>query len=309
MQVKKKHHYVWKEYLKSWSENKQVPALIKKSEKIIKTNPEGLAQQRYFYALEEFSQEEEVILKKLVNQWSKKSTLKINLEFYELFTSYSNLKRLTKTIDLNDPKNDELKENLNLLRTNTMEDSHLIFENFGKKLISIRKYEDLAFLDDEKDFFFTMIFISFQYLRTKNMQLKIKAGIDKFDYLSPKFLNFLPFIYATNIADSLTHDKQTRFIFLENTSEIDFITSDQPLINNMIDQLNDGGSIAQLDIYYPITPRIALLIHYQEQKEKYRTISLNSLDVKKYNKTIYNHSNEFVFASSTEQLEEYKNCL
>ncbi|MGB1269959.1 MAG: DUF4238 domain-containing protein [Flavobacteriaceae bacterium] len=304
MQVKKKHHYVWKEYLKAWSENNQVPALIKKSGKIIKANPEGLAQQRYFYALEEFTQEEEIILKKLVNQWSKESTIKINLEFYETFTSYSKLKRLTKTINLND----ELKETLNLLRTNTMEDSHLIFENFGKKLISIRTYEDLSFLNDEMELFFTMIYISFQYLRTKNMQLKVKDVIEKYDYLSPKFLNFLPFIYATSIADTLTYDKHIKFIFLENTSEIDFITSDQPLINNKIDQLNYKGTIAQLDIYYPITPRIALLIHYQEQKEKYKKVELNSVEVNKYNETIYNHSNEFVFASLTEQLDEYKNC-
>ncbi len=309
MQVKKKHHYVWKEYLKSWAENKQVPALIKKSKKVIKSNPEGLAQQRYFYALEEFTQEEEIILKELVNQWSKESTLKINLEFYENFTSYSKLKRLIKTIDLGDQKNSELKEKLNLLRTNAMEDSHLVFENFGKRFINIREYEDLAFLDNEMELLFTMLFISFQYLRTKNMQLKIKSAVVKYDYLSPKFLNFIPFIYATSIADSLTYEKQTKFIFLENTSEIDFITSDQPLVNNKIDQLNDNGTIAQLDIYYPITPRIALLIHYQEQKEKYRKISLNSLEVNNYNKTIFKHSNEFVFASSTTQLEEYKNYL
>jgi len=309
MQVKKKHHYVWKKYLKSWSENRQVPALIKKSKKIIKSNPEGLAQQRYFYALEEFTQEEEIILKELVRLWSKESTLKINLEFYENFISYSKLKRLTKTIDLEDKKNSELKDKLNLLRTNTMEDSHMILESFGKKLISIRKYEDLTFLDNEMEFFFTMIFISFQYLRTKNMQLKTKSLTVKYDYLSPKFLNFLPFIYATGVADSLTYDKQTRFIFLDNTSEVDFITSDQPLINNKINQLNDNGTIAQLEIYYPITPRIALLIHYQQQKEKYRKISLDSLDVNNYNKTMYEHSNEFVFASSTSQLKEYINCL
>jgi len=305
MQVKRKHHYVWKEYLKPWTENKKVPTLIKNLKKITKPNPEGVVQQRYFYALDEFTKEEEIILKELVNLWSKESTLKINLEFYETFTSYSKIKRLSKTIDLND----ELKEKLNILRTNALEDSHLVFENFGKKIISIRKFEDLTFLDNEMELFCSMIYISFQYLRTKNMQSKIKIAINKYDYLSPKFLNFLPFLYATGIADSLTYEKQTRFIFLENTSEIDFITSDQPLINNKIDELNDNGTVSQLEIYYPITPRIALIIHYQEQNEKYRTIALNSLDVDKYNKTIFNHSNEFIFASTTEQLEEYKNCL
>ncbi len=305
MQVKKKHHYVWKEYLKSWTENEKIPALVKNEKKIITPNPEGVAQQRYFYALEEFTEEEEIILKELVNLWSKESTLKINLEFYETFTLYSKLKRLTKTIDLND----ELKEKLNLLRTNTMEDSHLIFENFGNKIINIRKFEDLTFLDEEMELFFTMIYISFQYLRTKNMQLKIKVAVEKYDYLSPKFLTFLPFLYATGIADSLTYEKKTKFIFLENTSEIDFITSDQPLINNKIEELNDNGTIAQMEIYYPITPRIALIIHCQEQNEKYRKVSLNSNEVNNYNKTIFNHSNEFIFASSTEQLIEYKNCL
>ena len=102
MQVKRKHHYVWKEYLKSWTKNEKIPALVKNLKKIITPNPEGVAQQRYFYALEEFTEEEEIILKELVNLWSKESTIKINLEFYQTFTSYSKLKRLTKSIDLND---------------------------------------------------------------------------------------------------------------------------------------------------------------------------------------------------------------
>lgn len=309
MQVKKKHHYVWKEYLKSWSSNNQISSLLKKQKKIIISNPEGVAQQRYFYALEEFTLEEEIILKELVKQWSKESTLKINLQFYENFTSYSKLKRVAQGIDLDERKNIELKQRLNLLRTNAMEDSHMLIENFGKRLISIRRYEDLAYLNEETDLFFTMIFISFQYLRTKNMQLKVKKAVTEFDHISPKFLNFIPFLYATNIADSLTYEKETRFLYLENNSEIDFITSDQPLINNKIDLLNDDGTISQFDVYYPLTPRIALLIHYQQQKEKFKRIILDSSEVNKYNNNIFKNSNEFVFASSSKQLEKYKNCL
>lgn len=60
---KKKHHYVWKIYLKPWTDNEQVPALFKNSKKIINTNPEGIEQQRYFYALKVFTEEEEIMLK------------------------------------------------------------------------------------------------------------------------------------------------------------------------------------------------------------------------------------------------------
>jgi hypothetical protein len=301
-QIKRKHHYVWKEYLKSWSNNDQVFAFLKSTKKLIKSNTEGVGQERFFYGLEVFTEEEEIVLKELVESWSNDSVREINLEFYHIFTSYSKIKRALTNKDLSTIDNEKLKHQLDLLKANTMEESHTIIEAFGKKLIKISKFEDLRFLEETNELLSTMIYISFQYLRTRNMREIIKPIMPKYSYLSEKFLNIFPFIYATAIADSLTHKKTVRFIYLNNQTDVDFITSDQPIINEKKHILNDEGTVAQLNFYYPIHPGIALVIHYQEQQEKYKYVNIEKLEVEKYNLLMFNNAREFVFATSEDQL-------
>jgi hypothetical protein len=91
MSTKRKHHYVWREYLRSWSCEEKIYSYIKSENKIAKPNLMGVAQQRFFYSLEEFSLEEEIILKELVKQYSNcNASLKINLELLNIYTGYAN---------------------------------------------------------------------------------------------------------------------------------------------------------------------------------------------------------------------------
>jgi Protein of unknown function (DUF4238) len=306
-QIKKKQHYVWKEYLLSWSSKNQICALFKSSNKIIKTNIEGVAQERYFYALEEFTEEEEIILKELISLWSNDVVRPFVMEFYNMITSFSKISRAIKNKDLSGINTTELDKKLALLKANTMEDMHTSFENFGKKLIEIRKVEDLMFLDDERELLFAMIYVSFQYLRTKNMREVVKPIIEKYPYLSDKFLNFFPFIYAPGIADSLTYGKKIKFIFLDNKTEVNFITTDQPIINAKKHIISDNGNVAQLDYYYPITPKIAIIIHYQEQKEKRKYMLIEKEQVNHYNDLMIRNAKEFIFSNTEEQLKSNLN--
>lgn len=301
-QIKKKQHYVWKKYLMSWSYKDQIFASFRSSGKIIKTNIEGVAQERYFYALEEFTEEEEIILKELITLWSNDIVRPLIMEYYHMITSFSKINRAIKNKDLSIINTAELDKKLALLKANTMEDIHTSFEKFGEKLIEIRKVEDLEFLDDERELLLTMIYVCFQYLKTKNMREIIKPIIVKYPYLSDKFLNFIPFIYAPGIADSLTYGKNIKFIFFENKTEIDFITTDQPIINAKKHIINDNGNVAQLDYYYPITPKIAIVIHYQEQEEKRKYVLIEKEQVNHYNDLMIRNAKEFVFSNTEEQL-------
>jgi len=301
-QIKKKQHYVWKKYLMSWSNKNQIFASFKSSRKIIKTNIEGIAQERFFYALEDFTEEEEIILKEIITLGSNDIVRPLVMEFYHMITSYSKISRAMKNNDLSTINSAELDENLASLKANTMEDMHTSFEKFGEKLIEVRKIEDLEFLDDERELLTAMIYVSFQYLRTKNMREIIKPIITKYPYLSNKFLNFFPFIYAPGIADSLTYGKKTKLIFFDNKTEIDFITTDQPIINAKKHIVSDTGIVSQLDYYYPITPKIAIIIHYQEQEEKRKYVLIEKQQVNYYNDLMISNAKEFVFSSTEEQL-------
>lgn len=301
-QIKKKQHYVWKEYLMSWSNKDQIFTSFKSSGKVFKTNLDRVVQERFFYSLEEFTEEEEIILKELITLWSNEIVRPLVMEFYHIITSFSKIHRAIKNKDLSSTNSAKIDKELALLKANTMEDMHTSFEKLGEKLIGIRKVEDLEFLDEERELLTTMIYVSFQYLRTKNMKEVVKPIINKYSYLSNKFLNFFPFIYAPQIANSLTYDKNIRFIFFDNKTGIDFITTDQPIINAKKHVVNETGVVSQLDYYYPITPKIAIIIHYQEQEEKRKYILIEKEQVNYYNDLMISNAKEFVFSSTEEQL-------
>ena len=167
MSIKRKHHYVWREYLRSWSCNEKIYSYIKSENKIAKPNLMGVAQQRFFYSLEEFTIEEELILEELVEQYSNSdAALKINRELFIIYTSYSRLKRLYKLnkLEINSEKEiEKLEQIIDLIRTNSFEEYHSIIENYGKKVIKIKKFEDLKMFENEDNLFFTMIFYALNF--------------------------------------------------------------------------------------------------------------------------------------------------
>lgn len=304
-QIKKKQHYVWKKYLSHWSGDQRITALLKSSNKIILTSRDGVVQERFFYALEEYTEEEEVILKELVERWSSDDVIEINRKFYETFISYSKIKRELQGKDTSGLNQEKLEHQLNVIRANTIEDIYCNIEGLGNKLIGVREFEDIQFLKDNEEMFKAMVYLSFQYLRTKKMSEAIKPVLPKYDYLSEKFLNVLPFIYAPAIAYSLTYNKETCIIFYDNKTSVDFITSDQPIINEKQHILKEPGVVAQMDLFYPITPRVAIVVHYQEQREKYKYVQIKVEEVIAYNQLMFNSANEFVFANNSSQLEQY----
>ena len=110
------------------------------------------------------------------------------------------------------------------------------------------------------------------------------------------------------MANGLMHYKETKIIFIENTSKIDFITSDQPIINLKEHEKNEKGNVKSLEFFYPINPKIAFKIHYNNGK-KFEHLKISENEVEKFNQIIFDKSEDFVFAKNTEQLKKYKNCL
>lgn len=149
-EIKKRHHYIWREYLRNWSTDEKINSLLLQEKKILtEVNLVNVAQEKFFYQLEEFTEEEEMILFELVKSWSNEATLEMNLEIYKSFTSYSKLKKsVEENLKLNANNNLELKSKLDAIRYNGIENIHTLLESFGKKIIAVKSLEDLKFLDD-----------------------------------------------------------------------------------------------------------------------------------------------------------------
>lgn len=92
-EIKKRHHYVWKDYLRSWAEsNDLIHAYFKLQEKVAKPNLKNLAQEIFFYDSEEFTKEERNQLLRISYQFSDKNSLEACLSIYSAFIFYSEIK-------------------------------------------------------------------------------------------------------------------------------------------------------------------------------------------------------------------------
>lgn len=294
-QIKKRHHYVWKEYLRSWTEEDDlIHTLFKKENKTAKPNLVNVAQEKFFYSSDDFTLEDIDYLKDLTLQLSDAYSLPANLNILSAFTLYSDIKRkLSKNnIDFNE-------EELKFIKTNFIENLHLDFENYGKKLIAVKQLDDLNFLKNQKELLKTMIFLCFQYARTKNM----KDSFSKSSF-SLKYNNPISLIFGNTMANKLTFEKKLRFKLLVNKSNVNFITSDQPIIN-LVDK-NGDGSVDDLVFYYPIGPEIALEIDYKNNESSFGSINIEESGVNYLNSKIYHCSNNLVFSNSEHQILKYK---
>lgn len=311
-EIKKRHHYIWREYLRNWSINDKINSLLLQDKKILSdVNLMNVAQEKFFYKLEEFTKEEEIILFELVKAWSEEATLEMNLEIFKTFTSYSKVKKIAADhLKLNPNNHLKLESELAALKYNSIENIHTLLESFGKKIIAVKSMEDLKFLDDERELFLTMIFIAFQYLRTKKMRKSVENVLKANPLLSVKFVDPFAFIFSTNLANSLTFHKDLTFTLLENFTTKEFITSDQPLINLEKDIKDINNRVINFRVYYPLNPRLALIIHYDKNpKEKYILEKPDEKEINELNSYMLTNSDRFIFSQTTELLEYYKTCL
>lgn len=306
--LKKRQHYVWRHYLRPWADNESIWTYFKEQDKIVKPGLMGVAQEKYFYGLEDFTDDEIAFLKKFVDKTSPAVLKPLNSDFLTLFTSNSVLKRQLATNTNPKVGRELIASEIKKLEANSMEDAHCIMENLGYKIIQCRSLEELNELSINDDLFGPIMFLCVQYFRTKSMRksaLKSFNG-DKFEGLADKSWNIIGFVMASTLARSISLDNKLRFIFIENSTTIPFITGDQPVFNILNDKLNENGEVTELELYYPLTPKCAISIHFrQEQVEKYEGKKADESYVNYLNKKVVENADYYVFADNEEILKQY----
>jgi hypothetical protein len=307
--IKKRQHYVWRSYLKPWSDKEHIWTYFKESGKIEYPALMGVAQEKYFYKLEDFTEEEEDFLKKFIDHLSPPALKEVNQDFFLMFTSTGKLKK-----QLEQAKNplidrNHIAEEIRKPEINLMEDAHCKMENLGTKLIHYRSLEELKTIAEDDYIFDAMMFLCFQYFRTKNMRKAVLKNVDggKHEQLMEKAWNIISFPLGTILARSISLDSRLKFIFIENNTTNHFVTGDQPVFNVLNDQLNEKGEVAELEFYFPLTPKHALNIHFRsDQADQFVNKQADATLIDYLNKKVVDNSDYFVFADNKEQLEKLK---
>jgi len=309
MSIVKKQHYVWRNYLRAWAEDEKIWTYIKKSNKIEKINLMGVAQERYFYKLVDFTNEEEVFLKNLINRMSDPLVKNLNMLFFNLFTSTNKLKKQLENTMNTSVNKDKIAEEIRELEINLLDETHGKMENLGNKLIKYQSLEELKTIEKDDYLFEAIMFLCFQYFRTKNLKNYVgRSFIDEKDIeLAKKLWNIVSCVMATNLSRNISCDPNLRFIFYENNTTEHFITCDQPVFNILNDKVNKKGEVIDLEFYYPISPKNALLIHFRNQTEKFVSNYVGKDIINYFNNKVIENSDFYIFADTREQLEQLMN--
>ena len=120
-------------------------------------------------------------------------------------------------------------------------------------------------------------------------------------------MNIISFVMATTVAHKISLDNNLKFIFIENNTTTPFITGDQPIFNILGDQLNNNGEVQELELYYPLTSKCAVYLHFRpEQIDKYQSKTANEDYINLLNKKVFENADFYVFADNEEILKQIK---
>ena len=293
----RKQHFVWRKYLKSWSTNEQLYCLM--TNRIFKTNLHGIANIRDFYSFKPLEAKDFELIKNMFIINNSPELKKINEKWLEIF-------QLTNLVQKINNCCGSIKE-INDALINFGEKIHTKIESDSLKYLNQLLSGNTDFYNQDEDYFNFNFFISAQFVRTnRNKQIILQKMRKNDDIDFENIWNVCNYIIATNMAFGL-HSYKNKFKILKiiNNTDVSFITGDQPVINTYAAMNLEQELINDIELYYPITPKMSILI---TQNDKYRTTKVIECDaniVNQFNSYIKYYSFEQLYANNSKDLECY----
>lgn len=305
-QITKRQHYVQKAYLKSWVSNKKIWAIRKESKKIYPSDLMGVAQERYFYKLEDLTEAEITFLENFISQKVPSVLQGLNRDFLYYFNAHLSMKNSLSRSNIADEKKEYIKKEIQDMIKMNMELAHGKIENLGSTLLKGIENNSFSFLNETEIFFETMMYISFQYFRTKKMKNIMMDAIDsERKIISSKIWPQMSYILSTILAKNLSLDKDICITILNSPEDMAFLTGDQPIINLLGEELDSDGYVKDLVLYYPLSPTKSMLIEFEKgENEKIKYKNLSKDEIVFYNSKIVELADDYIYANKEIFLKE-----
>ncbi|MEM6248429.1 DUF4238 domain-containing protein [Shewanella vaxholmensis] len=280
--MKKKQHYVWKYYLSSWA-NESNQIWCRRDNNFFYTALENIAQKRYFYEAEALNDlEQEIVYKQLASRHP--SSIIVNASTLNVYDIVS--------------RGDEEQRRCGL------EEYHTEIEHKVIDTIKLLLNKDMSWIEEKTKKIDFCNFLGIQYTRTNRSLMMQKEMIQEVLKKNPKYNDNVDPIKIVKVLNMVMSNHIGNWIYssglfslISNNSDVEFVTGDQPILN--IGEKHEDGVAKEMKIYYPLSPKIALLIsNYYVENDIH-----DENEVKKYNNFIIDASFEQIYASSKCSLE------
>lgn len=332
----KRQHLVWRKYLSAWTNNPvttngYITCYFKQQNNLTKgVNIENVAVQRYAYDISMLTENDKKAVTLYYDHWIKNQTfLKIRSEIPGLDDIFEKDYIENKFICPIEKKGIEILDKLSnekfpfngptLLEecTELLKKYMLTSLLYADHPFSNKDIEELCCLatsqyDGEDPRYEFYEFISAQMLRTwrtKDTILNsIKETNEKFENscLQHTTEAMFPLMMVINVEILATAFCKNNFYIelLKNETNQNFITSDFPIINLCAEYNKTNESINEMELYYPINPRVAIIC--KNSIDANRTIVIQEeTTVDKYNRKIFDCATKQVYAAAENDLRKY----
>ena len=297
--VKKRCHCVWRDYLYSWTTPLGMWGL--RHNKIYHTGTYSIQNKRLFFYLNHLDEQYITVLNELSINKMHPLLKDLNTNWITLFAEIIRLRKKAEQTS-NDV---EIQLKINDLTYTFEEEFHTKYDTGTIELFHKLYQKDLSFLDG-KDYYSFNTYICVQYFWTKARKqsfLTMQKDFPEVDLLQIR--NILFYMLATSMAFCISQEGY-KHILLENNTINGFITGDQPVVNTCErSQFINLFEYAPFELYYPLTPKLALLITNNDGFTHKSVYQLNENDVNNYNNLIFKNSFEHVFSKEKSELYKY----
>ena len=298
----RRQHYVWRYYLTPWAnKDKKICCFFKSNKKTVFTSLMNIGQENDFYAFSNITFEEIKLTEALfVNAQPNK---RLNTFWINAYSLIHLLKETAQQEELSKEAQIHLKDALIELE----EKVYCEIERDYQGYLELLKKSDLSFLKNEEDKCRFLYLFFEQYFRTKRMKASLDRSLQGNGYnISGNNMWFLSkHILATQVGFGVyTFNPKYKYILLSNPTDIPFLTGDQAIINLEADYTKDTIP-ERMTMYYPLCPKLALLITIKDAVEDLSKIELTEKDVSFYNQKIISACEEQIYSCNEKSLKFY----
>lgn len=318
LQIKKNHHYVWANYLRNWSNNNgnKVWFVTEKS-KVIHESTKMVAKEKFFYKIQHLTNDHITC----IGAMASLSSLETEQVHLQLLNEILTLQRLEQLAEQEDKISIEIKQEIKVAKENWLENKYTEHETRARIVMSKLAKGRLSALNDETNFNHFCRFFGHQFARTKSFRStaniltnRISEKQKNQQYLA-KILKecrwFNNYLIGENIGASIYQTKNfDNYCMLINHTEEPFITSDQPVIN-VHDSITDEIKLIsanKCDLYYPLSPKYALIISSSNEYPK-GDLKINLATVQKLNTKLAKKAHIHIFSSQESVTKRYTKCI
>jgi hypothetical protein len=299
-QHKRRHHYVWQYYLAAWTSGGTVAC--RRGERIFRTGTPVLGVETDLYRLMDLSpQEVEFIRQLCFSDTTHPFLRRLNAGWLPVFLGPFALRRLADSLPQKAP---ELEEALALAESNTEEDLYAMIEAGSVPYLDRLRSADLRFLDSDEDRGRFLHYLCVQCFRTPKLRHTLDAALAGLpEVRAEHVVGLMRHVFAPNVAWGLLQRWSRTVVTLLNAPRgVEFITSDQPVVNLHAVGTAMFEPVEELCLYYPVGPGRALVWDSEVGRHRIEEREATTAEVTKLNKDIVSLAHEQIYARSEQVL-------